>query len=258
MRSKMKCAALVLVVAVAGCGGADARPGSALAGADRASDTGTAAQPGADSAGGNTGRAAAPAGTPAVLFVGTSLTAGYGLEHDQAYPALIQDRIDSLRLNYRVVNAGVSGETSADARRRIGWLLRGERADVLVLETGANDGLRGLSVDTLRANIEAIIDSVREIQPRSEILLVSMEAPPNIGSRYTTAFHAVYPAVAAEKHVVLVPFLLAGVAGIPALNQGDGIHPNARGERIVADNVWRVLRPELAGGRATAGAAGLR
>ncbi|HET7583444.1 MAG TPA: arylesterase [Gemmatimonadaceae bacterium] len=199
------------------------------------------APPDADGRDGERGEGSAPA----VLFVGTSLTAGYGLQHEEAYPALIQRRIDSLGLNYHVVNAGVSGETSADARRRIGWLLRGQRADIVVIETGANDGLRGLSVDTLRANVGAIIDSVRAVRPQAEILLVAMEAPPNLGSRYTAEFREVYPEVASEKGVVLVPFLLAGVAGIPSLNQQDGIHPNARGERIVAENVWRTLRDAL-------------
>ncbi len=227
---------MALVLAAAGCGGeADAGSGAGSAPARGAAH--------ADTGGAQSGAASSSRrGARTVLFVGTSLTAGYGLPPDAAYPTLIQERIDSLGLNYHVVNAGVSGETSADARRRIGWLLRGDPADILVLETGANDGLRGLSTATLRANIEAIVDSVRAILPQATILLVAMEAPPNLGRQYTAAFQDVYRNVAARKHVVLVPFLLNGVAGDPSLNQGDGIHPNVRGERIVAENVWRSLR----------------
>jgi acyl-CoA thioesterase-1 len=181
-----------------------------------------------------------------VLFVGTSLTAGYGLEPDQAYPALIARRIDSLGLNYEVVNAGVSGETSAGALRRIDWLLRAP-VDVFVLETGANDGLRALSVDSMRANIQVILDKVRATHPAARVILVGMEAPPNLGPRYTSAFHAVFPELARKNGAVLVPFLLADVAGVDSLNQADGIHPNARGAQIVADRVWRALRPLIDG-----------
>ena len=180
-----------------------------------------------------------------VLFVGTSLTAGYGLDPEQAYPALIARRIDSLDLNYEVVNAGVSGETSAGALRRMDWLLRAP-VDVFVLETGANDGLRGLSVDSMRANIQGILDKVHATYPAARVILVGMEAPPNLGARYTSAFHAVFPELARKNGAVLVPFLLTDVAGVDTLNQADGIHPNARGARIVADHVWKALRPLLA------------
>jgi acyl-CoA thioesterase I len=181
-----------------------------------------------------------------VLFVGTSLTAGLGLDPDSAYPALIQRKIDSAGLPFRVVNAGVSGETSAGALRRMDWLMR-QPFDVMVLETGANDGLRGTPVSETRANIQAIIDTVRRLRPRARIVLVQMEALPNLGARYTRAFHESFPLLASQNRVVLLPFLLDGVAGHPSLNQGDGMHPNDVGEKIVADNVWRGLSAVLAG-----------
>jgi acyl-CoA thioesterase-1 len=179
-----------------------------------------------------------------IVFVGTSLTAGQGLEPEEAYPALIGNRIDSLGLNYEVINAGVSGETSAGTLRRMDWVLR-DPLDVLVLETGANDGLRGLSVDSLRGNLQAILDKVRSAHPEAAVLLVGMEAPPNLGPAYTSEFRSVFPEVAEEKGVAYMPFLLEGVAAVRALNQGDGIHPNAEGARQVADNVWRALRHVL-------------
>ena len=182
--------------------------------------------------------------TRRLLFVGTSLTAGLGLEPDEAYPALIARRIDSLGLPYRVVNAGSSGETSAGALRRIDWLVR-EPVDVLVLETGANDGLRGLSVDSMRANVQAIIDRVRATSPKARILLVGMEAPPNLGPRYTSEFRKVFPELAERNDAVLLPFLLDGVAAVDSLNQPDGIHPNAAGSRRVAETVWEALLPLL-------------
>jgi acyl-CoA thioesterase-1 len=185
---------------------------------------------------------------PAIVFVGTSLTAGLGLaDPDEAYPALIQGKLDSLGLNYRVVNAGVSGETSAGALKSIGWLMRAP-ADVVVIETGANDGLRGLSVQALRANVQGIIDSVRATHPNARIVIAGMEAPPNMGPRYTAAFRAVYPELARANHAALVPFLLDGVAGVDSLNQADGIHPNRKGARVVADNVWKVLSDVLSTG----------
>jgi acyl-CoA thioesterase-1 len=179
-----------------------------------------------------------------LLFVGTSLTAGLGLEPEEAYPALIARRIDSLGFPYRVDNAGYSGETSAGALRRIDWLAR-EPVDVFVLETGANDGLRGLSVDSMRANIQAIIDRVRATSPTVRILLVGMEAPPNLGTRYTSEFRKVFPELAERNGATLLPFLLAGVAAVDSLNQGDGIHPNKAGSRRVAETVWGALFPLL-------------
>jgi acyl-CoA thioesterase-1 len=200
-------------------------------------------------------RAAAPAVEPApaadaaagdatVLFLGTSLTAGYGLPPEQGYPARIQEKIDSAGLPFHVINAGVSGETSAGARRRIDWLLR-QPFDVLVLETGANDMLRGSDLDSTRANIQAIVDRVHAERPQAHIVLAGMLAPPNLGREYANRFRDLYPAVAVANDLPLIPFLLEDVGGVPALNQADGIHPNARGQRIVAENVWEVLEPEL-------------
>lgn len=185
-----------------------------------------------------------PASRRTVLFVGTSLTAGLGLEPEDAYPRLIQRMADSAGLAYDFVNAGLSGETSAGALRRIDWLLRGD-ADVIVIETGANDGLRGLDIDSTAANIRAVIGKVKAARPGATILLAQMEAPPNLGERYTSAFRRMFQEVAREEGVILLPFLLDGVAGVSRLNQPDGIHPNEEGEVIVAQNVWRSLRPVL-------------
>lgn len=181
---------------------------------------------------------------PTIVFLGTSLTAGYGLEPEEAYPALLQKKIDSAGLDYRVVNAGVSGETSAGARRRIDWLLR-ETVSVLVVETGANDGLRGLPPDSLRANIQAILDRAKQLRPAPRLLLVGMRIPPNYGQVYSRQFEAVYPELAKANGAELVPFLLQGVGGIAALNQPDGVHPTAEGQRRMAETVWRVLEPVL-------------
>lgn len=181
-----------------------------------------------------------------VVFVGTSLTAGLGLDPSQAYPALLQRKIDSAGLRFTAVNAGVSGETSAGARRRIDWLLR-EPAAVLVIETGANDGLRGLDVDSLQANIQAIIDRARRQTPPPRIVLVGMEAPPNYGLQYVRRFRAVYPELARRNRVALVPFLLEGVAGVDSLNQADMMHPTAAGQRRVAETVWPALERVLRG-----------
>jgi acyl-CoA thioesterase-1 len=181
-----------------------------------------------------------------VVFLGTSLTAGLGLDPAQAYPALIQARIDSAGLPYTAVNAGVSGETSAGALRRIDWLLQ-QPVAVLVIETGANDALRGLNVDTMSANIQAIIDRARKLHPPPAIVLVGMRAPPNLGPDYVRRFRSAFPALAERNKVPLVPFLLDGVAGRPSLNQGDMIHPTAQGQRIMAETVWRVVEPVLKG-----------
>lgn len=183
---------------------------------------------------------------PSVVFLGTSLTAGLGLEPEQAYPALVQQKIDSAGLGFRVVNAGVSGETSAGARRRVDWLLR-QPVAVLVLETGANDGLRGLPPDSLRANIQAVFDRARAISPSPRLVLVGMRVPPNYGRTYTERFQAIYPELARENGAALVPFLLDRVGGVAQLNQADGIHPTAEGQRVMAETVWRVLEPVLRG-----------
>jgi acyl-CoA thioesterase-1 len=181
---------------------------------------------------------------PSLLIVGTSLTAGLGLDPESAYPALLQRKLDSAHIAFRVVNAGYSGETSAGALRRIEWLLK-DSAAVVMIETGANDGLRGQDVDSTRATLRAIVRRVKEVLPDATILLAQMESPPNLGERYTTAFRSMFPAVAKEEGITLVPFLLDRVAGVPAMNQGDGIHPNEAGSKLVADNVFRALLPVL-------------
>ena len=185
-----------------------------------------------------------------VLIVGTSLTAGLGLDPDSAYPAALQRLADSAGYRVNVVAAGLSGETSAGALRRVDWLLR-DRADVVVIETGANDGLRGLDPDSTRANMVAIIAKVRAANPSVKVLLAQMEAPPNLGQGYTRRFRDGFLTVAREQGVTLIPFFLKGVAGVARLNQDDGIHPTAEGARFAAQNMWRVLGPVL---RETSGA----
>lgn len=179
-----------------------------------------------------------------LLFVGTSLTAGLGLEPEDTYPSLIAAKIDSAGLPYAVTNAGISGETSAALVARLDWLLRGD-FDVIVVETGANDGLRGIPVATARQNIDSILTRVRASRPQAAIVLVQMESPPNLGAAYTDAFRAMYEELSTKHRAVLMPFLLEGVAGEADLNQADGIHPNEAGSRRVAENVWKVLGPEL-------------
>ena len=193
--------------------------------------------------------AAVPAATPAtaakrLLFFGNSLTAGYGVEPEQAFPALIGDKIDSLKLGYEVVNAGLSGETTAGGRSRVGWILR-RPVDVFVLELGGNDGLRGLPLSATRANLQGIIDTVRRRSPGAQIVLAGMQIPPNLGQAYATDFKALYQEIATKNKLVLIPFLLEGVGGDRALNQPDGIHPTPTGHRIVARTVWAVLQPLL-------------
>ena len=179
-----------------------------------------------------------------IVFAGTSLTAGLGLDPDSAYPRLLQAKLDSARFDFESVNAGVSGETTAGLLQRLDWLLRG-KFDVFVIESGANDGLRGVAVEAIEQNLRQIIRRVREARPQATIALVQMEALPNYGRSYGTAFHDLYVRVARDEKVALLPFLLDGVAGRAELNQGDGIHPNEIGERIVAENVWRGLAPLL-------------
>lgn len=179
-----------------------------------------------------------------VLFVGTSLTAGYGVGDEGAYPAVLQQMIDSAGLPFRVVNAGISGETSAGGLRRIDWSLQ-QPADVLVLELGANDALRGIDPAHMRDNLDAILERARELYPDIAIVLVGMEAPPNLGERYTRSFRDVFTDLAREYDAALVPFLLDGVAAEPSLNIDDGIHPNAAGHRILARTVWPVLETVL-------------
>lgn len=192
--------------------------------------------------------AATPAenGAPIVLFLGTSLTVGLGVSPEEAYPALVQEKIDSAGLGLRVVNAGVSGETSAGGLRRIEWLLRQPIA-VLVVELGANDALRGQDLDSTRANLQTIISRIRAAWPDVAIVIAGMQAPPNLGRRYTEGFRGIFPELARRNNAALIPFLLKDVGGVPELNQADGIHPTAKGHEIMAENVWRVLGPLLKG-----------
>jgi acyl-CoA thioesterase-1 len=189
-----------------------------------------------------TGTGGARRGT--VLFVGTSLTAGLGLDPDSAYPQLIEEKIRAATLPFDVVNAGVSGETTSGLLRRLDWLMRGA-FDVVVIETGANDGLRGIPVATVRENVDSILARIRRTHPQARVLLVQMEALPNFGPQYTGSFRALYAELAEKHGAELMPFLLDGVAGRAELNQRDGIHPNMEGERIVATNVWRAVEPVL-------------
>jgi len=176
-----------------------------------------------------------------ILFFGNSLTAGYGIDPSEAFPSLIQNKIDSLKLNYKVINAGVSGETSAGGNGRIDWILR-QKVDVFVLELGGNDGLRGIPLTATRKNLQAIIDKVKAKYPEAKLVLAGMQIPPNMGQQYTSEFKKIYPELAAKNNIALIPFLLQGVGGDPKLNQDDGIHPNVEGAKIVAENVWKVLK----------------
>ena len=179
-----------------------------------------------------------------ILFFGTSLTAGYGLDPTEAYPALIQNRIDSLQMPYKVINGGLSGETSAGGKGRIDWLLK-QRVDIFVLELGANDGLRGLPVSQTVKNLQAIIDRVKAKYPDAKMVLAGMQVPPNMGAKYAADFKNMFPDLAKKNQMALIPFLLDKVGGVPALNQADGIHPTAEGDKILAENVWVVLKDLL-------------
>jgi acyl-CoA thioesterase I len=179
-----------------------------------------------------------------ILVIGTSLTAGPGIAPEATYPARLQERIDSVGLPYRVVNAGVSGETSAGALRRLDWLLR-EPVDVVILETGANDMLRGLDPDTTRANLDRILDRLARADPSPRILVVPMRAMPNLGREYARRFEALYPEVAERHGARLTPFLLEDVAADPDMNLADGIHPNERGHERMARTLWATLLEEL-------------
>jgi acyl-CoA thioesterase I len=179
-----------------------------------------------------------------VLFLGDSITAGYGLDISQAYPALIQQKIDAKSWPFKVVNAGQSGDTTAGGLNRIDWLLR-SRIDVLFLELGANDGLRGLPADTIQKNLQAIIDRVKTKYPDAQIVIAGMKMPPNMGQSYSKQFESVFVSVAKTNNAPLMPFILEGVGGVRDLNLPDGMHPTTRGQQIVAANVWKVLEPVL-------------
>ena len=187
----------------------------------------------------------APAVKKVIVFFGNSLTAGYGLDDpSEAFAGLIQKRIDSLHLNYKVINAGVSGETTAGGNARIDWLLK-QHLDVFILELGGNDGLRGIAVSDTRKNLQEILDKVRAKYPNAKRVLAGMQIPPNMGQKYTSEFRKVYPELATKNDVAFIPFLLEGVGGEPSLNLQDGIHPNVKGHKIVAENVWSVLKDQL-------------
>jgi acyl-CoA thioesterase-1 len=182
--------------------------------------------------------------TKTVLFFGDSLTAGYGVDPDEAYPAVIQRKLEAAGQPWKVVNAGLSGETTAGGLRRLDWILK-QPVDIFVIELGGNDGLRGIAPELTRTNLEAIIKRIQTQLPRAKVVLAGMQMPSNMGAEYTRQFAAVYPEVAAKFGVTLIPFLLEGVGGVPRLNQADGIHPTPEGHKIVAETVWRVLQPLL-------------
>jgi acyl-CoA thioesterase-1 len=226
--------AVVAVVSL-GCGGGSessaTEPRNAPAGVERA-----------PSAPAPSGEPRTLSGRPRIVFLGDSLTAGYGLERHESVPFLIQARLDEKGYQYDVVNAGVSGDTSAGGLSRLDWSLDGN-VDVLVIELGANDGLRGLPATAMKRNLDEII---RQAKGRGiKVLLTGMEAPPNYGAAYTSEYRQVFPDLAREHDVAFVPFFLEGVAGIPALNIADGIHPNPAGARIVEGTIWRALEPLL-------------
>ncbi|HEX5870631.1 MAG TPA: arylesterase [Longimicrobium sp.] len=221
--------ALVLPFLIFGCGNAESNQPPAASAAQNASGD----------------ESSSDANRRIVMFLGTSLTDGYGLERDDAYPALIQQKIDSAGLPWEVVNAGLSGEKSAGALQRVRtWLIR-QPFDVLVIETGANDMLTGADLDTMRANIQGIIDTVQAARPQARIVLAGMLAAPNLGESYVRQFNGTYPELARQNQLTFIPFLLDGVAAQPDLNLADGIHPNERGHQRVAANVWQTLQPIL-------------
>ena len=179
-----------------------------------------------------------------ILFFGDSLTAGYGVSRDESFPSIIQEKIRSLGWNNEVINAGLSGETSAGGVRRLDWVLN-RRIDVLVLALGSNGGLRGIPVEATQQNLQAIIDHTRKRYPDVKVIVAGMQMPPNLGLDYTSKVRTLFPAIAKKNGVALVPFLLDNVGGRQEMNQADGIHPTAEGYRIVAENVWKILQPLL-------------
>ncbi|QHV96067.1 arylesterase [Spirosoma endbachense] len=220
---------LMLLLTAWGCGSSDSKTESAST---------TSASKSAET------KSATTAKKPIVLFYGNSLTAGYGVEPSQAFPALVGQKIDSAGLNYQVVNAGLSGETTAGGKSRISWVMR-QPVAIFVLELGGNDGLRGIPLKSTRQNLQAIIDTVRLKSPQATIVLAGMQIPPNLGTDYTREFRGLFKELADKNKLVLIPFLLEGVGGIPKLNQPDGIHPTPAGHKIVAETVWKVLQPVL-------------
>jgi acyl-CoA thioesterase I len=181
---------------------------------------------------------------PTILFFGNSLTAGYGIDPDLAFPNLIQKRLDSLGYNYQVVNAGLSGETTSGGNTRIDWILK-QKIDVFVLELGGNDGLRGIGTEESAKNLQSIIDKVKKTYPSAQIILAGMEVPPNMGQDYAQAFRKMYKDLTEKNKVLLIPFLLENVGGIPELNLPDGIHPTPEGHKMVMETVWTYLQKAI-------------
>ncbi|WP_282042635.1 arylesterase [Winogradskyella flava] len=180
-----------------------------------------------------------------ILCFGDSITAGYGLEdNNDAYPAVLQTKIDSLSLDYTVINSGVSGETTAGGKSRLSWILN-QPIDIFLLELGGNDGLRGIPLTETSSNLQAIIDMIREKSPDTKIILAGMELPPNMGQDYTNEFRNIFYDLAKENDLAFIPFILKDVGGIAALNQNDGIHPTVEGHKIVGETVWEILKPML-------------
>lgn len=179
-----------------------------------------------------------------IIFFGDSITAGYGIPIEQSFPSLVQQKLDEKELNYKVINAGLSGETSAGGLNRIDWILR-SKPEIFFLELGGNDGLRGLSLEETEKNLKSMIDKIKAANSEAQVFLCGMQIPPNLGQDYTAQFRELYPKVAKEKNVKLIPFLLEGVGGNPKLNLSDGIHPNPQGHKIVAETVWEYLKPRL-------------
>jgi acyl-CoA thioesterase-1 len=182
--------------------------------------------------------------TKNVLILGDSLAAGYGIQREEAFPALLQKKIEAAKLPYRIVNGGVSGDTTAGGLRRIDWMLK-QPVDVLIVELGGNDGLRGIPPAETKKNLQGIIDKAKQKYPQVRVVVAGMQMPPNMGEDYTKAFAEVFPAVAKANQATLIPFLLEGVGGHADLNQQDGIHPTPKGHEVVAENVWKVLATVL-------------
>jgi acyl-CoA thioesterase-1 len=226
MKTLLSVFSCCLLLTLASCGNSDSQ-----------TNTSAATPPAADAK-------AATAQSRTILFFGNSLTAGLGVEPEEAFPALVGQKIDSAGLGYEVINAGLSGETTAGGRSRVGWVLR-QPVEVFVLELGGNDGLRGLPLTDTRRNLQAIIDTVRRISPQTKIVLAGMQIPPNLGADYANEFKEVYADLARKNDLVLIPFLLEGVGGVAKLNQPDGIHPTPAGHRLIARTVWDILQPLL-------------
>lgn len=179
-----------------------------------------------------------------ILFFGDSITAGLGVQQEQAFPALVQQKIDSLSLNYEVINGGLSGETSAGGVRRIDWILR-RNIDLMVLELGGNDGLRGIELNSTKENLQQIIDKYQAKNPDGQIILAGMQVPPNLGQEYTSRFQEIYPELSEENDLPLIPLIMDKLGGDEELIQGDGIHPTPKGHEVIAETVWETLKKYL-------------